>query len=209
MTLKVELIKVSKRFKRDWIIQHLLYNFKSGSRTAVLGSNGSGKSTLLKIISGFMAVSEGDVVWKINDQEIDASDWHHYFSFSAPYLEMIEEYTLQESLDFHFSLKNIRPDVNIEVLLKNSGLAEHKTKQIRNFSSGMKQRLKLILALGSDVELYLLDEPCSNLDQTGIEWYKSLIEAVPKDKTIIVASNNEEEYAFCTRRLQNLIMKDY
>ena len=92
MSINVELIKVSKRFKRDWIIEHLGFTFSSGNRTAVLGANGSGKSTLLKLIVGYMAVTSGEILWKRNGEVIDTDELHHYFAYSAPYLELIEEF---------------------------------------------------------------------------------------------------------------------
>lgn len=202
MAIEVELKQVSKRFKRDWIIQHVDFTFASGDKTAVLGANGSGKSTLLKMLCGFMAATEGEIVWRRDGQEIDPAKWHHFFAYSAPYLELIEEYSLQESLDFHFSLKPLRSDIDLEEWLDESGLGKHKSKQVVNFSSGMKQRLKLILALGSNVQLYFLDEPCSNLDAAGIEWYQHLISTIPSHKSIIVASNSPDEYGFCNNSIR-------
>lgn len=203
MSIEVELSNVSKRFKRDWVIQQLSTVFQPGSRTAILGQNGSGKSTLLKIITGFVSTTEGEVQWKKDGQLVEPSDWHHFFSYSAPYLELIEEYTLQECLDFHLSLKQLRQDIELDAILEASGLQHHKHKQVQNFSSGMKQRLKLILAICSEVPCYFLDEPCSNLDLDGIEWYKKLVLELPQDKTIVVASNNEYEYEFCTGFISN------
>jgi ABC-type multidrug transport system ATPase subunit len=207
MSIVVGLTGVSKRFKRDWVIQNLNHRITASSKTAILGKNGSGKSTLLKIICGFVSPTEGEVNWKKNAENLDQGNWHHYFSYVAPYLELIEEYTLQESLDFHFSLKSLRPDIDLDNALKSSGLFEHKQKQISNFSSGMKQRLKLILALYSEVPIYLLDEPCSNLDVSGIEWYQEVVAGLPEDKIVIVASNNKEEYSFCTNTITVLKYK--
>jgi len=201
MAIEVELKQVSKRFKRDWIIQHVDYTFASGDNTAVLGANGSGKSTLLKILCGYMATTEGEIIWRNDGQEIDPASWHHFFAYTAPYLELIEEYTLQECLDFHFSLKSLRTDIDLEEWLEESGLSKHKSKQVQNFSSGMKQRLKLILTLGSNVQIYFLDEPCSNLDESGIQWYQQLISTLSLDKTIVVASNSHDEYAFCDKTI--------
>ena len=201
MPIEITLDSVSKRYKRDWIIQHLNVNIGSSDRMAILGQNGSGKSTLLKLICGFVSQTEGEVSWQHNDTELDVTEWHQHYTMTAPYLELIEEYTLQESIDFHFSLKSLRSSVDLTQVLDDSGLSPHLSKPVANFSSGMKQRLKLILTLCSEVPIYLLDEPCSNLDQAGIEWYQALIKSLPADKTVVVASNNSDEYLFCNKKL--------
>ncbi|MFT5725101.1 MAG: ABC-type multidrug transport system ATPase subunit [Bacteroidia bacterium] len=197
MSVEIEINDISKRFKRDWIVRHFKHHFSPSNKIAVLGTNGSGKSTLLKIISGFVATTEGEIIWKLDGKPVDPANWHQHFAYSAPYLELIEEYTLEESLDFHFSLKAARKDLDLDQVLIDCGLQPHMTKRVSNFSSGMKQRLKLVLSLCSDVSVYLLDEPCSNLDDPGIEWYREMIKDLPTNKTIVVASNNKLEYEFC------------
>ena len=87
-------------------------------------------------------------------------------------------------------------------LIKIAYLEGAKDKQIKNFSSGMKQRLKLALAWLSDVSIVLLDEPCSNLDAKGIEWYKKLANEYSKNRLVIVCSNNiEDEFSFCKKSI--------
>ena len=81
------------------------------------------------------------------------------------------------------------------------GLKNAAKKQIRNFSSGMKQRLKLALAIFDQAPILLLDEPCSNLDQEGIQTYHQLMQAYAMHKLIIVASNDPQEYQFCSQQL--------
>lgn len=194
---QIILDKVSKRFRRDWIFKDISYTFETGSRTAILGINGSGKSTLIKVISGYVGISEGKVDWRVSGKSLELKQWHKHFSICAPYLELIEEFTLAEILDFHFQLKPLRADIDLDTMLSESGLAAHKSKTISLFSSGMKQRLRIILALASDTDIYLLDEPCSNLDDQGVLWYKSVIKRLPNDKSILVGSNIPHEYEFC------------
>lgn len=201
MSVEIVVEQISKRFKRDWIFRNVSLNLPSGSKTAVLGPNGSGKSTFLKVISGYVGLTEGKIRWKQNTVDLEATQWHRHFSYCAPYLEMLDEFTLQECFDFHFKLKPLRKDIDLTTWLEESGLDKHKTKQVSLFSSGMQQRLKLILALGSDTEVYLLDEPCSNLDDDGIEWYRSLIVGLPKGKTLLIGSNSPTEYDFCERSI--------
>ncbi|MBO6515464.1 MAG: ABC transporter ATP-binding protein [Bacteroidia bacterium] len=201
MPIEIAVEGVSKRFKKDWIFRGVEHRFAQGSKTAVLGRNGSGKSTFLKLLTGYVGLSEGLVQWTLNDEALDMAKWHHHFSYCAPYLELIEEYSLEESLRFHFDLKPLRKEITLASVLEDSGLAAHMKKPVGLFSSGMKQRLKLILALCSDVDVYFLDEPCSNLDEAGIAWYQTMVESVSQDKSLIVASNSKVEYYFCDQQI--------
>ena len=77
---------------------------------------------------------------------------------------------------------------------------------IKYFSSGMKQRLKLALAFCSDTPMLMLDEPTSNLDKQGVEWYLGLVQQFAAGRLTIICSNQEHEYSFCT---QHLDISDY
>lgn len=195
--MRITLSDTGKRFNRDWIFRHLTYEFLPGHSYAITGPNGSGKSTLLQMLSGSMAPSEGTIAWQNNATVIDADDIFKNLSIAAPYLEVIEEFTAVEFLQFHHQFKILLPDISIQKIIKLIGLEKAANKQIRYYSSGMKQRIKLAQAIFSDVPLLLLDEPCTNLDASGYELYNSLINDYAKGKTIIVSSNDVNEYSFC------------
>ena len=199
----VRLSNVGKRYNREWIFRHCSYTFTSGKNYAITGPNGSGKSTLLQVIAGATLHNEGTVEYQ-NEQTTDngqrtTDDVHHYKSISmaAPYLELIEEMTAKEMLDFHSKFKPLIQSLPIVEMLKIVGLENAVNKQLRYFSSGMKQRLKLGQAFFSNTPVLLLDEPTTNLDADGIALYKILISNYTKDKLVIVSSNVKEEYGFC------------
>ena len=109
---------------------------------------------------------------------------------------------LEEFVSFYIKFKPLQKGISKNDLIKIAYLEEAKDKQIKNFSSGMKQRLKLSLAWLSEVPVVLLDEPCSNLDTNGIEWYKNLAKEYSKNKLIIVCSNDiEDEFFFCKKSI--------
>ena len=83
-----------------------------------------------------------------------------------------------------------------DILVK-VGLQSAADKQIRYYSSGMRQRVRLAQAIFSDTPLVLLDEPCTNLDVDGIVLYRQLIEDHCKGRLVIVSSNDRQEYEFC------------
>lgn len=199
--MRITLEQIGRRFNREWIFRNVNYTFKSGNSYAILGANGSGKSTLLQVISGSLTGSEGEVNYFKNDLLVDIENVFPELSLAAPYLELIEEFSLSEHIDFHFQFKKYRKGYNKQLLVSLLDLQHSEHKALKNFSSGMKQRVKLALAFCSDTQVLLLDEPTSNLDQQGIEWYLSLINEFSADRLVIVCSNQEHEYRFCDHKI--------
>lgn len=199
--MKVSLTDTGKRFNRDWIFRHLSYKFEEGNSYAIIGPNGSGKSTLLQVISGSMQVNEGNVQWAIGNGQSANETVFNSISICAPYLEVVEEMTVKEFLEFHHRFKPFLSSVTIDSIISIVGLEKAINKQIRYYSSGMKQRVKLAQAIFSDVPVVLLDEPCTNLDVTGVGLYHQLVNDYCKNRLVIVSSNDEVEYRFCRERL--------
>lgn len=189
--MKITAENISKKFQKTFIFKNLSYNFESGASYAVTGSNGSGKSTLIKILAGFQSASHGKVIYHDTPEEL----LYKKISYCAPYVDLIEELTLPEMVAFHTAYKPLIAGVDnifIEELLGFDA-----SKYIKDYSSGMKQRVKLALTFLSDVEVIMLDEPTTNLDKQGVNWYLNLVEKYQNDRTIIIASNIEREYEFC------------
>ena len=200
--MQIHFTSASKRFNKEWIFSNLDFSFVNGEHYALIGNNGSGKSTLLQIIAGYIGLTKGQVNWVDNDGlSIESSKIYQHISIAAPYLELVEEFTALEQIDFHQQFKPIQTNLTPIGLLEKIGLSKAADKQIRNFSSGMKQRLKLALAIFDQAPILLLDEPCSNLDQEGIQTYHQLMQTHAMHKLIIVASNDPQEYQFCGQQL--------
>jgi ABC-type multidrug transport system ATPase subunit len=200
--------EVGKKFGTEWIIKNFNYHFTSAEPCAILGGNGSGKSTLLKMIAGFMQAGKGKLIYKLNQQEIDAADVYQYISYAAPYLELVEEFTCLESIQFQQKFKPFINQVTATEVLELSGLQNAADKALKVFSSGMKQRLKLTLAIMANCPVLLLDEPCSNLDAKAIDWYHSMLDTYAKNKLIIVCSNHlHYEYQICKVQLNTEAFK--
>lgn len=200
----IELQNLGKRFNRNWIFRNLDYRFQSGTAYAVTGANGSGKSTLLQVLAGSVTLSEGAVNITADDHPtaiIPAEHHYRHLSIAAPYLELIEEMTLTEFLHFHFQFKPRLPDYSIASIIECIQLHKAASRQIRHYSSGMKQRVKLAQAIFSNVPIVLLDEPLTNLDQPGTELYNHLIDKFCRHRLLIICSNSEPEIHFCKERL--------
>lgn len=199
--MTISLSDAGKRYNRDWIFRHINYKFEKGHSYAIVGPNGSGKSTLLQVLSGAMMLNEGNVQYSMRNAQLPIEKVYTHVSICAPYLEVVEEMTLTEFLDFHHGFKPFLPGITNEFIIASLGLEKAANKQIRYYSSGMKQRVKLGQCIFSDTAIVLLDEPCTNLDATGIELYHSLIEKYCKDRLVIVSSNDEVEYKFCKEKI--------
>lgn len=195
----VSLTNAGKRFNRDWIFRHLNHSFKPGEHTAILGSNGSGKSTLLKCLLGYSVLSEGEINFSdANQIEIPLEKAAIKSSICAPYLDLYNEFTLDEIVKFQSHFKSFRPGIKASDIAGICGLEKHHNKPIGNYSSGMKQRVKLALSILSNSALLLLDEPTSNLDQASVGWFKELLLQNISNRTVVVASNRlKDEYDFC------------
>ncbi len=194
--MRITLSDAGKRFNREWIFRHFDYSFFSSNAYAITGPNGSGKSTLLQFIAGSLMPTEGKISY-YNRSEIPLEQYFPFISIAAPYLETIEEMTANEFFRFHRSFKPLMPDISIQQILERVGLQEASDKQIRYYSSGMKQRLKLAQAFFSDTPVVLLDEPTTNLDLSGIALYHELISEYCSERLVIVSSNDALEYSFC------------
>jgi ABC-type multidrug transport system ATPase subunit len=195
--MKITLTDAGKRFNRDWIFRHLHYEFIAGRSYAITGANGSGKSTLLQAVAGAIGISEGRVAYESEGKPVEADKAYRYLSLVAPYLEVVEEMTATEFLQFHASFKPLMAGWAVGDILDKVGLKGAADKQIRFYSSGMRQRVRLAQAIFSDTSLVLLDEPCTNLDVDGITLYRQLVSELCRGRLVIVSSNDVQEYDFC------------
>ncbi|MVN20163.1 ABC transporter ATP-binding protein [Mucilaginibacter arboris] len=205
--MQIILENLGRRFNRDWIFRNINYTFSSPHSYAILGINGSGKSTLLQILNGSLSPSAGSVCFFYQQKKVEVEQVYQHVSLAAPYLELIEEFSLSEMIDFHFQFKTYLSGLDRHKIIELLQMESSKNKLIRYFSSGMKQRVKLALAFCADTPLLMLDEPTANLDTQGIDWYLQLVEKFAASRLTIICSNQEHEYSFCRDQLNILDYK--
>ncbi len=204
--MKIDLTTLGKRYNREWIFRNLNFNFELDKHYAITGPNGSGKSTLLQVIAGAALHHEGSIKYSILNKEIPSEKVFKNLSFCAPYIELIEEMTLIEFFEFHNKMKGWIFNLETKEIIILLRLQKSAHKQIRYFSSGMKQRVKLAQAIFSNVPVVLLDEPTTNLDDEGVRLYNFLVEKYCDKRLVIVSSNDKKEYSFCEKSID---MMDY
>lgn len=198
--MQIELNKISKRYGYQWILRDLDLNIPSGSVLGVNGLNGSGKSTLVKILSGFLSPSEGKITHTLNNRPIRIADVYKSVSWVAPYLTLTDNYTIEEMYNLQAKFKPMKSE-SFQEFIEVIDLEAHQNKYIKDFSSGMQQRLQLGLAILSETPLLLLDEPTSYLDSNAIAWYHSLLTKHIHSRTVVIASNDLGDLAECNKSI--------
>ena len=196
--MKIILENIGKQYKEEWIFQNVNFEFNSGNSCVILGPNGSGKSTLLSIISSHMIPTTGILHYFNDTKELKQEEIFRSVSVCSPYIELIEEFSLDENVNFFLSFKKLIKGIYADDIAEITHLKRTGNKPLQQFSSGMKQRVKLALAILADVPVVLLDEPCANLDAEGMEWYKNLVAKYSENRLFIVSSNDQKtEFDFC------------
>ncbi len=199
--MKIQLNNIGKKFNRTWIFQNLNQAFEPGQHYAITGQNGSGKSTLLQVIAGFLTPSMGKITYQIDEDLVKVEDVYQYFNIASPYLGVLEEFSFKEHLRFHARFKSLLPFLSINEVIALTNLERHQNKELKHFSSGMLQRVRLALALFFESRAILLDEPTAHFDQYNFNWYKEMVENYATNRTLIIASNHPPEFDFCSRKL--------
>ncbi|OGU97988.1 MAG: ABC transporter ATP-binding protein, partial [Ignavibacteria bacterium RIFOXYA2_FULL_37_17] len=179
------------------------FSFLSRNIYGVSGPNGSGKSTLVKIIANLISPTRGKVIHKNNLKEIEPDKLHNQIGFVSPYLFLYDEFTAEENLLHFSSIRGISFNKErSDYLLNELKLIDRKNDLVRGYSSGMKQRLKFIFALLHRPALIILDEPTSNLDNTGKEKVYELIRKEAENNLVIIASNEDSDIALCSQVIE-------
>lgn len=206
--MKIYLDNISKKFNREWVFRNLSFEFSTEYSYVIIGNNGSGKSTLLQIIAGNILPTVGEIKYENTGKEISSDDIYNNLSFCAPYLELIEDFTIVEMVKFHGQFKNYLSGLSNKNITDQTEFDEvTRNRKIKDYSTGMKQRVKLLLAVMSDVPLIILDEPCTNLDHKSIQWFHQLIETYMNNRLLLISSNNkEEELVLCNNQI---LIEDY
>jgi len=203
MQISIHLNNIGKKYINEWIFKDLNYSIKASDKLVILGSNGSGKSTLLQTIASFLIPTRGELTWQNGSGRIADEAIYQKLSMASPYMELIEDFTLRELVEHQQKFKPFVDQLSATGIIERMELQHAADKYLKNFSSGMRQRVKLGLAILADCPVLLLDEPCTNLDARAIAWYQNIISQYALNKTIVVCSNRvKEEYLFCTSTLE-------
>ena len=198
--MKISLDNIGKKFNRRWIFKEIKFDFEPHGKYALLGANGSGKSTLLQILAAHQSATKGAIQYHLEGEKIAVENVFKHLSLAAPSMDLPEELSYREILEFHSKFK--QPIIPIKEIISLTNLTKDAEKQIRYFSSGMRQRAMLALAILFESGMVLLDEPTSHLDKNGVQWYKDILKQYLGERLLIIASNDPDEYEMCNTFLK-------
>lgn len=199
--LTIEAHNLAKEYDHKTILRRINFRYQAARAVAITGRNGSGKSTLLRLLSGMVTATHGDIVWSLEGQKLPSHRYYEYLSYCSPGFYFDGRFTVDEIMNQYHAVKPFRDNLSPDNLIELIDFQEHRKKFIDELSSGMNQRIRLVLTICASAPVLFLDEPCSNLDIQGVRWYENMISRYATDKLIFVASNDPREYAFCQDEL--------
>lgn len=186
----IEVRNVSKQFKEKKLFDNVSFEIETGKCVGIVGQNGSGKSVLMKLICGFSKPDAGEII--IDGETLGT---HEDFIANGGIVinspEFIGHYTGEENLMLLASIRKRIGRNDIVDVLKKVGLDKAAKIKYKNYSLGMKQRLRLAQAIMEDPQYLILDEPMNALDDEGIAITNDIIDSYHKlGRTIIMTSHN-------------------
>ncbi len=193
----LEVSNAAKIFGRKALFEKISFVVKAGDSFAITGKNGSGKSTLVKILCGLLSPSKGNIVYSVNELPLKLEELYSQIGLVSPYLNMYDEFSGEENLQLFMKIRGMNVDGEaISVLLKEFNIFEHRKKEVRFYSSGMKQRLKYCSALLHRPVVLYLDEPTANLDEAGIAIVREVMKKQRENGVLIFATNENEDLQY-------------
>lgn len=195
------LSNIGKRFNGRWLFRHVDISWKRGDRVAIIGANGSGKSSLTSLIAGYLTATEGEVVIKNNGLVVAEQEYWRYISWTSPALLIPEQLSYLELFLQVEKLRGFHTDWSVEKMERLMGLEKYRNQPLKSFSSGMRQRVKLILTFAIHADILILDEPTAHLDENGVEWFSNLIKNAKHDFIFVASNSNNDETFFCNQML--------
>lgn len=191
----LEVHNIEKRYKNISVLKNLNMTIKKGAIYGLIGKNGSGKTTLIRIITGLQNPTSGFYsLYNVPYDDSNILDKRNRIGAIVETPSMYGNMSAKDNLIVQF--KNIGiPSLNkIDYLLKIVGLQNVGSKKVKYFSLGMKQRLGIAIALSSNPDFLILDEPINGLDPEGIIEIRELILNLNKKGiTILISSHYLDE----------------
>lgn len=196
--MKVDVINIYKNFGSRKVLSNINFSVTNSLIFGVTGKNGSGKSTLVKIIAGILSANKGEVRYTIDNKVLNNLTIYQHYGFVSPYLQLYEEFSAIENIEIISKIRSIPLNESwAHQLLEKFNLLDRKDDLVREYSSGMKQRLKYVVALYHKPKLLILDEPRSNLDIEGIRIVYETIKEQKLNGCVIIATNDIEDIQLC------------
>ncbi|PJA28070.1 MAG: transcriptional regulator [candidate division Zixibacteria bacterium CG_4_9_14_3_um_filter_46_8] len=197
MNFELRASDISKSFECLPVLKNITFEVSAGEGLIITGANGSGKSTLIRILSGLNRPTSGEVIFSADGNIVHREDRRLYYSLVSPDMQFYEELSARENMIFFIRIRGMQsPDIEMNEVLGRYGLQGRGNDLVKSYSSGMKQRLKYVVALLSKPEVLFLDEPTSNLDEAGLELVDAICEEQKKRGILVVATNDKRDFKY-------------
>ena len=187
----VKISAISKTYKGIKVLDTVYMNIKKGQIYGLIGLNGAGKSTLMRVIAGLSLKDSGrvELFGQSDEINIEVSQRRMGCLIETPGIYVNK--TAYENLEIERIQKGIPGKECIKKVLNQVGLVDLKNKKVRNFSQGMKQKLAVAMALLSDPEFLMLDEPINGLDPIAIIQLRELLNKlnIENGVTMLISSH--------------------
>jgi ABC-type multidrug transport system ATPase subunit len=202
MADSIRLHQLGRRFQRQWLFRDVDATFVKGDKVAVLGGNGSGKSSLTSMLAGFLSPSEGEITWNFNNENIPIEEWWNRVAWCSPALELPLALSISEVIDLYGQMRGFHGGWSKDTILQSLDLGAHLEKPMSQLSSGMRQRVKLIIAFSLNADVLILDEPTAHLDAKAIQWFKHHIAKIHHSFVFIASNHDEDEMGICNKKIE-------
>ena len=191
--MKLKVVNYSKKIKGKMVLDNVNLELKSGNVYGFFGRNGSGKTMLFRAITTLIYPTSGDIIIDgkslIND-DYDLSQIGLLLEEPGFYPHL----TGCENLSMLYEINNKKNDQYINKVLEDIGLGDNSRKKYKEYSLGMKQKLRIAQAIMEDQKLVILDEPTNGLDEASIKIVHNIIKKLKKqNKLILIASHNKDD----------------
>ncbi len=200
MNIEFNINGITKKYGSQLLFKDLSFTISNSTALTISGANGAGKSTLLKILCGLIRPDKGSIELNIDNKRIDINDFYKYIGFVSPYLNLYDELTMNEHINFISKLRKEGAENSLIEILSN-GLMLNNNKLVKQYSSGMKQKLKYILAIVFKPEILILDEPFTNLDKMSMNFLDEFFADFIKSNALIIASNDFKEQKLSNKEI--------
>jgi heme exporter protein A len=188
---------ICHKFNQRKIFEGISFDISSGQSMVLTGANGSGKTTLVRIICHLIRPQAGNITFSRDNKEIVIHHIYPHIGLVGPYLQLYVQLTAFENYKFFAKIHGLKTDLKLfKSLMEKMGLAGRELDELRTYSSGMMQRAKYVMALIHQPHILILDEPSVNLDESGATLVYDIMAEQKKDKILILATNEPEEFKF-------------
>ena len=189
----LEAVNLGRKYGPRWVIRHVEFKVEPGAVLVIRGHNGSGKSTLLKMLAGLLIPSEGGV-------RRPPGELRRTIGYAGLDLALYPNLTAREHLEFAAAMRGVAGD-GAEATLDFVGLSRAANQAVGEYSTGMRARAKLALAIQAKPAVLLLDEPTASLDEIGRDLVARVVAHQRTHGATVIATNDPEDVLLGTHEL--------